>query len=204
MESTQPTLNCDGCGLPASPSHIAERVRRLERSTKYRPIHINVLFVALAPPAIFDNDFYAPPSSKEFFDPFLDALDIPSFSDRPEQPLERGGRDNARLAEFQHRGYYLACVSECPRLDQEEPAAATIARLGPTLVRRIRFNYRPKYVAPLGLDLNPLVSTLTGAGIGQILILHHGAALPVPRTGDRDWLKLFHGAVAIAASSGNL
>ena len=65
--------------------------------------------------------------------------------------------DTARLAEFQRRGYYLAYLSECPIPENREPAASTIARLGPTLIRRIRFNYRPKHIAPLGQELFPLV-----------------------------------------------
>ena len=70
-------LPCDGCGLPASPEHIAERVRRLELSTRFRPIHMGVLFVALAPPdSPAKTIFMARRESKEFFDPFLEALEI--------------------------------------------------------------------------------------------------------------------------------
>jgi hypothetical protein len=184
-------LPCDGCGLPASPQHIAERVRRLELSTRFRPVHLGVLFVALAPPARLVDDFYAPPESKEFFDPFLDALEIPSSAVKTAPGSDAHAADTARLAEFQRRGYYLSYLSECPIPENGEPAASTIARLAPTLIRRIRFNYKPKHVAPLGQELFPLFDMLRVAGIGPILTLDQGLALPTPRTGNRESLELF-------------
>jgi hypothetical protein len=186
-------LPCDGCGLPAAPEHIAERVKRLEFSTRFRPIHIGVLFVALAPSQHPENDFYGPPESGEFFDPFLEALSIPANSEK-----------SARLAEFQRRGYYLAYISECPLGANQEPAAATIARLGPTLVRRIRFNYRPKDIAPLGQDLLPLVEVLRTGGVGPVLTIDKGSPLSIPRTGDREGMDLFQRAVASIAPRENL
>jgi hypothetical protein len=197
-------LPCDGCGLPASPEHLAARVRRLELSTRFRPVHMGVLFVALAPPALPEDDFYGPPESKEFFDPFLDALEIYSSTDRAALGTESQAADTTRLAEFQRRGYYLAFLSECPIPENGEPAASTVARLGPTLVRRIRFNYNPKQVAPLGQELSLLVDMLRVAGIGPLLTLDQGLPLPTPRTGGREWMELFQRAVATAAPRENL
>jgi hypothetical protein len=197
-------LPCDGCGLPASPEHIAERVRRLELSTRFRPVHIGVLFVALRPAVRPEDDFYAPPESKEFFNPFLEALEISSSKDSAAPGSDTHTANIARLAEFQRRGFYLAYLSECPIPENEEPAASTIARLGPTLIRRIRFNYKPKHIAPLGQELFPLVDMLRVAGIGPILTLDQGLALPSPRTGDRESLELFQRAVATVAPRENL
>ena len=70
-------LPCDGCGLPASPDHIAERVQRLELSTRFRPVHVGVLFIALMPPIRPQDDFYAAAEKNDFFDPFLAALKFP-------------------------------------------------------------------------------------------------------------------------------
>ena len=165
---------------------------------------MGVLFVALAPPVRPEDDFYGPPESKEFFDPFLDALEIYSSTDRAALGSDAQAADAARLAEFQRRGYYLAYLSECPIPENAEPAASTIARLGPTLIRRIRFNYKPKHIAPLGQELFPLVDMLRVAGIGPILTLDQGLALPTPRTGDREWMELFRRAVATAAPRENL
>jgi len=197
-------LPCDGCGLSASPEHIAARVRRLELSARFRPVHMGVLFIALAPPARPGDDFYGPPESKEFFDPFLDALEIYSSTDRAALGSDAQAADTARLAEFQRRGYYLAYLSECPIPENGEPAASTVARLGPTLIRRIRFNYKPKHIAPLGQELFPLVDMLRVAGICPILTLDQGLALPTPRTGDREWMELFQRAVAAASPRENL
>jgi hypothetical protein len=202
-----PSLNylpCDGCGLPASPRHIAERLRRLELSTRFRPVHIGVLFVALAPPVRPEDDFYGPAESKDFADPFLEALDIRSSTDRTTPESNVQAIASARFGEFQRRGYYLAYLSECPLPEGIEPAESTIARLGPTLIRRIRFNYKPKHVAPLGQELLPLVDMLKVAGIGAILTLDQGQPLPAPRTGDREWMELFQRSVATVVPRDNL
>jgi hypothetical protein len=106
---------------------------------------------------------------------------------------------SARLAEFQRRGYYLANLSECPIPEKAEPVAATIDRLASTLIRRVRFNYRPKHVAPMGQELTPLTEMLKSAGIGSILTLDHGLVLPTPRTGSGQWMQLFRRSVTAAA-----
>jgi hypothetical protein len=197
-------LPCDGCGLPASPEHIAERLRRLELCTRFRPVHIGILFVALAPSLLPEDDFYGPAESKEFSEPFLEALGIHSSIDKAVPRSDGHSTELARLAEFQRRGYYLAYLSECPIPASEVPAASTIARLVPTLIRRIRFNYKPKHITPLGEELFPLIEKLRVAGIGSILTLEQGLALPAPRTGDREWMELFQRAVASVAPRENL
>jgi hypothetical protein len=199
MGTSSKLLPCDGCGLPASPDHIAARVKRLELSTQFRPVHIGVLFVVLAPPARTEDDFYAPAESKEFFDPFLEAMEVPRSTEKSPKPADAHAAELGRLAEFQHRGYYLVYLSECPIRASEEPAATTIARLAPTLLRRIRFNYRPKHIAPLGSELNPLIEIFKGEGIAPIVTQANGLALPAPGTGPLDWLELFRRSVAAAA-----
>lgn len=196
MDISSNQLPCDGCGLPASPEHIAERVRRLELSTRFRPVHIAVLFVALAPPLRLESDFYGTTAPETFSDPLLDALGIPS-SPGP-------AAHAARLAEFQHRGYHLAYVSECPIAVDQESAAETIARLTPTLIRRIRFNYRPKHVAPLGAELLSLVAGLQAAGSPPVLTLDQGRPLALPGTGGGEWMERFERAVASGSRRENL
>ena len=122
MDSSPNFLPCDGCGLPASPEHIAARLRRLELSTRFRPVHIGVLFVALAPRACPEDDFYGPAESKEFADPFLEALEIHSSREKAGPESDVRAAYSARLAEFRRRGYFLAYLSECPLLENEEPA----------------------------------------------------------------------------------
>jgi len=204
METSPNRLLCDGCGLPAWPQHIAERVRRLELSTRFRPVHIGALFVALAPPVRPEDDFYGHAGSKEFSDPFLEALEIPGSTEKAAPGSGPHAADSARLAEFQRRGYYLAYLSECPIPENDVPAAATIARLSTTLIRRIRFNYKPKHIAPLGQELFPLVELLRVAGIGPIMTLDQGLPLPTPKTGGGEWMELFRRTVAAVASRENL
>jgi hypothetical protein len=199
MEKPRKYLPCDGCGLPASPEHIAERVHRLEQSTQFRPIHIGTLFVALAPPAQASDDFYAPARSKDFFDPFMDALEIPVSAEKSDGGDDARAADLARLAEFQRRGYYLTFLSECPLPENAESSDKTIERLVPTLARRIKFNYRPKQIAPLGQELSPLVNLLKGHEIALVTTAGDGLALPIPGTGPRDWMELFRRSVTAVA-----
>ncbi len=188
MDANPISILCDGCDLPASAEHIAARMERLELATRFRPIHINVLFVALEPMQRLEDDFYRPPESRDFFDSFLSALDI-----APET-------GNAKLIEFQRRGYYLAYLSECPVTPQDSAsperallgagqeihdsaAPECISRLAPTLVKRIRFNYKPKHVALLGIDFESLVEVFEHAGIGSLLIRGQVAPLTIPGAG---------------------
>lgn len=198
MGTFQNALPCDGCGLSASPEHIAARLRRLELSTRFRPVHIGILFAALAPAARPEDDFYGPPESKEFFNAILEALQISTPGAGADSSATAGTADLAKLAEFQHRGHYLVYLSECPIPAGHEPAAATIARLAPTLLRRIRFNYKPKLIVPLGQELAPLVDILKGAKVAPVVTLEEGLPLPYPGTGGRDWTELFQSAVAAA------
>ena len=199
MEFSPNQLSCDGCGLPADAVHIAERLRRLELATRFRPIHIGLLFVALAPPVHPEGDFYGLAESPQFFDPFLEALEIPSIPEETAVGSDGATARTARLAEFQKRGYYLAYLSECPLPENPELCAAVVSRLGPTLVRRIRFNYRPKHIVLLGAELDPLIAVLQEAGFGPVLGMDQGAALPVPRSGDPAAMERFRGALASVA-----
>ena len=198
MDANTSAIVCDGCGLPATPAHIAARMERLELVTRFRPIHINVLFVTLEPVPRPEDDFYRPPQSRDFFDAFLSALNISPEAGKANLESNGSEGDTAKLLEFQRRGYYLSYLSECPvtpplpagpsreRASQdrdESIASECISRLAPTLVKRIRFNYKPKHVALLGTNMAPLVEVLDQAGIGPLLLLDHGAPLTIPAYG---------------------
>jgi hypothetical protein len=208
MDALSSAIVCDGCGLPASAEHVAQRLERLELATRFRPIHINILFVTLAPTERLEDDFYRPPGSRRFFDSFLTALDISTGAGGT-------GSDTAGLLEFQRRGYYFTCLSECPvtpRPAADSDADRSIAqecirRVAPTLVKRIRFNYKPRYVALLGTDLHPLIEILQLSGMGPLLLLDRGRPLTLPRIDDPSSLELFRRTVmaetpSAATSSG--
>lgn len=199
------TIFCDGCGLPASPEHIAERVLRLERATRFRPVHIDVLFVALEPPPRTEDDFYGPQGPREFFETLLDGVEIKGGAKL--SAIESGG---APLLEFQKRGYYLSFLSECALTQQDSGAMAGdkaadfqhISRLAPALIRRIQFNYKPKHVALLGGNLSPLVEILNKSEIAPLLLLDHGKPLTLPTAGDAAAQARFQDILLSKAPSG--
>jgi len=152
----------------------------LEIATRFRPIHIGVLFVIPSPE--IGLDFYdAAPRPSGARELLLDALGIPSPASVSDVS---GGADatESRLSEFQRRGFFFASVSECP-LPDGAAAAQAIERLAPTLVKRIQFSYKPKSVVLLSDALAPIVRLLSAAGQG-IRILPDGAPLEIPRPGD--------------------
>jgi hypothetical protein len=264
METKVFSIACDGCGLSASPEHISARMERLEMVTRFRPIHVHVLFVALAPPPRLEDEFYRPPESRGFFDSFLSALNISTDAEGRGSRLETAemrpgtesnGRDDgpALLLEFQKRGYYLTYLSECPvttehsaslhaatqsrdraqlkptegdfdsaglkpgppigsensagdatdlEIDSAQVSAGRecISRLAPTLIKRIRFNYRPKHVVLLGTYLSPLIGVCERVGLGPLLLLDRSAPLTIPSTGDGASVDLFRRAVNIGTS----
>ncbi|MCU1342057.1 MAG: hypothetical protein JWN92_1480 [Candidatus Acidoferrum typicum] len=184
MNLNSTSIICDGCGLPASPAHIAMRVQSLELATRFRPIHIDVLFVALEPRPRLEDDFYRPPELRDFFDPFLSSLNI--LSEVGKQGTEANGHeaDVSRLLEFQRRGYYLTYLSECPVAPEDANVAREcISRLAATLVKRIRFNYKPKHIALVGTNLNPLIEVFQQAGMGPLLDFNQVASLTIPDSG---------------------
>jgi hypothetical protein len=180
METPLIWVTCDGCGLPAFPAHIAERLNRLELATRYRPIHIGALFLAAAPLARPEDDFYRPPDSGEFFDLLMDAVEIPVSVAKTDKGADSRERDVARLVEFQRRGYYVSYLSECPLPNEVDSVSKAISRLGSTLVRRVRFNYRPKQIAILGSHLSPMLAIFEKAGMPSSVL----SLLEMPGAGD--------------------
>jgi hypothetical protein len=184
VSATPQTIFCDGCGAAATPEHIRERLVRLELATRFRPIHIGVLFLIPSPDA--GSDFYdasaRPPGAREIL---LDALGIPAAAEataaqgEPSAPV--ASATESRLAEFQRRGFFLASVAECPL--PEGAAAQAVERLAPTLVKRIQFSYKPKSVVLLSDALSPLAQLLARAGQG-IRIVPDGKPIAWPRRGD--------------------
>jgi hypothetical protein len=230
-------------------------MERLELATRFRPIHIQMLFVALEPMPRAEDDFYRPPESLDFFDSFLSALNISPDAEglggrleTAETKAQTGSNGAAMLFDFQRRGYYLTYLSECPvtaensasldpargspnqaQLQRPKPteggstsaglkpgppggsensargamdlgialgatnmgtsstegsaASECISRLAPTLIKRIRFNYKPKHVVLLGADLSPLIGVFEQAGLGPLLVLNQGAPLTIAAFG---------------------
>jgi hypothetical protein len=161
---------CDGCGAPADEAHIRRRIERLELATRYRPIHIQVLVLADAPPARLEDDFYRVPSgreerSAEGQELYLEILAATGIS------RDAAADTGAALAEFQHRGFYVAYALECP-LAASDDRDARIRAAAPTIRKRIQFSYRPKQIVLIGAvknQLAPLLENLGTAGAASFV-----------------------------------
>ena len=180
MATDASLMPCDGCGQPASTEHIARRLRRLEWTTRYRPVHIGTLLLGAFPPEE-DSEFLYGGS-----DPFrgeaarvLDAVGV-AHANKPSEAV---------LADFQRRGFLLTHILECPLeavtnggppiVDQllEKRIAAVLSR--------IRRSLKPKQLVLLSDALGPLTNLFARQDLGCSLVLDDGKPFlldePVPR-----------------------
>src|SRR5258708_11301923 len=136
----QADLRCDGCGQIASSEHIALRLRRLEWTTRYRPVHIGTLLLGAVAP-LDDCDFiYSPAGAWEGEAKLLLAVAGVTTA---------GKAAEATLSEFQRSGFFLTHVLEGP---SEDSAVDNVQLLGnrlPAMMTRIRRSPKPKSLGPL-------------------------------------------------------
>jgi len=160
-------LICDGCGQSSGQAHIARRLKRLENMTRYRPIHVQALFLAAASPAADADHLYS--SEGEFRGEGLQLLRALGI-DPTGKPIE------AVLADFQRRGYLLTHILECPTESNDAKTMQELLerRLAATAVR-IRRSLKPKKVALLDRELDSFVEKFASEVVG--------AELVVPQTG---------------------
>jgi hypothetical protein len=158
-------LRCDGCSQPASPEHIAKRLRRLEWATRYRPVHVAALFLGAAAPAS-DSDFLYNPEGPFAGEAgrFLDAVGIPPAEKAPEMIL----------TEVQKAGFFLAYLLDCAMEEAVSPTAldGLLANRLPQTLARIRKSIKPKKIVPIGAALRPFIGHL-----------EHGLESPVELNG---------------------
>lgn len=175
---------CDGCAALVDDAHIRQRIERLELATRFRPIHIQVLLIDAAPPARPDDFFYrasgGPRSvaSRMYFSEFAKLAGAKPGSDTP---------DETTLAEFQRRGFFLAYAVECPvedYADSHVELTATVRRLAPKVVLRVKSSYKPKHVALVSQPTQELIQPLQTAELGDRLLLDDGAPFVDPFLGD--------------------
>jgi hypothetical protein len=168
MMTSSSELLCDGCGQEASAEHIARRLRRLEWTTRYRPVHINTLLLGAFSPQEERDFLYAP--GGEFHGEaghLLDALAISTA----------GKAADAVHAEFQRAGFFLTHVLECP-LDrgagQGDEAAALLAKRLQPMATRIRRSLKPKRVVLISLALGPILEKILALELGCPVVLDNG------------------------------
>ncbi len=173
---------CDGCGMQADDAHIRQRIERLELATRFRPIHIHVLLIDAVPPTRPQDYFYRAAAkrnersvaSRMYFEEIAKCA---GFSPGTEI------NEEAALAEFQRRGFFLAHAVECPVRTPQELSTA-LDRLGPTVVKRVETSYKPKYVMPISQPMERLVPLFQLSRWGERLVLNDGGPFVDPFLGD--------------------
>ena len=161
-------LVCDGCGQIASAEHVARRLKRLEWTTRYRPVHINTLILGAFSPRDEKDFLYAP--GGEFHGEaalLLAALGISTA----------GKAAEAVHAEFQRAGFFLTHILECPLEDSEsqqaDPRAALKARLA-AVGTRVRRSLKPRRVMAVTEELAPVVEDILAMDLGCPVLLDNG------------------------------
>jgi hypothetical protein len=188
-------LACDGCGQKASAEHIATRLRRLEWATRYRPVHINTLFLGAFSPRQ-DKDFLYAPSGNFGGEAalLLDALGIST----------EGKAADVMHAEFQRAGFFLTHVLECP-LDGITAGGAEATALLKKRLRevaiRIRRSLKPKRVMAVTEELTPIVEDILALDLGCSVMLDDGK--PFRLDGDHGGSGAMRLREAIALSTAN-
>jgi hypothetical protein len=171
---------CDGCGGVVDAAHIRARIERLEMATRFRPIHIQVLLIDATPPARPEDFFYRTASdrlersaeSRTYFDTLIKCA---------AEDTTRLAQEIDALAEFQRRGLFLTNVVECSA--ESDPDAA-LERCAPSLLKRIQFSYKPKYVAPVSSALRRFIPLLEAGGWSDRLILNNGDPFDIRSAGE--------------------
>lgn len=200
MQASVGPLRCDACGAPAGEEHIRQRIERLELATRFRPIHINILFLEMAPPVNIRDYFYraAPepaehtPGTRVLFEELLFAAGVTDAAKDKE----------SCLIEFQRAGFYLADCVECP-LEGSDGAldpAELARRCAGTVAKRILYSYKPRHIVLLSRDTRGLIPVLEQAGIGDRLLLHQGAPFELPKSRESEARKRFRASLAEAVA----
>jgi hypothetical protein len=186
---------CDGCGATVDDAHIRSRIERLEMATRYRPIHIQVLILDATPPARPEDFFYRAAGdhsersaeSRAYFGALIQCIDL--------DPA-RFSREADALAEFQKQGLFLTSVVECP---VGTDLVAALGRCARSLLKRIQFSYKPRYLVLVSPALASLIPLLSQSGWTERLLLDAGSPFDIGSV--RGASELAHGVRDRPASS---
>jgi len=161
MPSAQ--LVCDGCGQFADEEHLARRLKRLENMTRYRPFHVQALFLSAASPAADADHLYS--AENEFRGEALGLLRALGMD-------PAGKSIETVLTDFQRRGFLLAHILECPDESADAKGAQGLLekRLAATTIRTRR-SLKPKKVILLGRELDAFVKQFAKESVGAELAL---------------------------------
>jgi hypothetical protein len=161
-------LPCDGCAQIASTEHIARRLQRLEWATRYRPLHIQTLFLGSASPQREEEFLYS--QGGEFQGEAAALLEAAGVS-------TAGKTTEAVHAEFQRGGFFLTHILECPIAGDSMAAPVFTAlmeqRLA-TVAVRIRRSLKPKRVVLISRALEAMLEKIAALQLGCPLVLDSG------------------------------
>jgi len=196
-------LNCDGCGQPASPEHVAKRLKRLEWATRFRPLHISVLFLGAVSPAQDAGYLYSGAGEAE------DRNNNRALVGEAARILEASGIDagnsgGGQLDELQHRGYFLTHILECPAAQMtpgHNALARVILRQFPSALMRIRRSLRPRRIAAISEALELLLPALASGNTGAELLLDAGRPFGLDGADAVGAARRLHVALATAAAA---
>lgn len=158
-------LPCDGCGQAASTEHFTRRLKRLEWTTRYRPVHINTLLLGDVSPGEEKDFFYS--SNGEFFGEAAFVLQAAGIS-------ATGKTAETVHAEFQRCGFFLTHVLECPMEREGESGAEFVSLLQrqlPAVLTRIRRSLKPKRLVLISGALENLQRKIVEAELGCVILL---------------------------------
>src|SRR5258708_38020369 len=186
-------LRCDGCGQAASPEHIARGLRRLEWTTRFRPVHIGTLLLGATAPQN-DNEFIYSPAGAWYGEAkmLLDAAGL---------TLE-GKSAEATLAEFQRRGFLLTHVLECPlEGGKGGRIAELIANRLPAVLTRIRRSLKPKRLAPISGVLEQFLPALASGELSCTILLDQDKPFALDGNASSEALRRLRAVTASTAAS---
>jgi hypothetical protein len=165
---------CDGCGQSASAEHLAARFRRLEWSTRYRPLHVNTLVLGAVVPSADSEFVYS--GAVPFSGEAAGLLQVAGIS------AESKTADTIHH-EFQRAGFFVVHLLDCPvkgAVAGSAEVSALLARRLPTTFARIRKSIKPKRLVLLGAQLDPFVEKFQAEVLGCALLLDGGKSFKLP------------------------
>jgi hypothetical protein len=177
----------------ASAEHIARRLQRLEWTTRYRPVHINTLFLGAFSPQDQKDFLYAP--GGEFQGEAALLLEAVGIS-------TAGKAAEAVRAEFQRAGFFLTHVLECPMEGAStlpaEVQGALKARL-PVLATRVLRSLKPKRVMAVTEGLSSVVKDIVMLDLGCPVLLDRGKPFRLEKHPGENEVERFREALVGAA-----
>jgi len=184
-------MPCDGCGQISTPGHIAERLKRLEWSTRYRPVHIHTLLLCAASQSEEREFLYSP--SCNFSGEAGRVLEVAGIS-------AAGKSAEIVQAEFQRAGFFLTPVLECVFEAELQDGARRLSLLEqrlPAMGTRIRRSLKPKRAALISMALEGVAQKIAAMELGCPLVLDGGKPFALDRPNAGEAVRKLREALAI-------